>query len=70
MNFFAHWLCLRQKKHLDSVEMSPVACRGDKPVVFFGTPDRLVLPLLLDFFLMMFGSVRGDDHAHFCGDRR
>ena len=24
MNFFAHWLCLRQKKHLDSVEMSPV----------------------------------------------
>ena len=50
MNFFAHWLCLRQKKHLDSVEMSPVACRGDKPVVFFGTPDRLVLPLLLDFF--------------------
>ena len=24
MNFFTHWLCLRQKKHLDSIEMSPV----------------------------------------------
>ena len=24
MNFFAPWLCLRLKKHLDSVEMSPV----------------------------------------------
>ena len=71
MKFFAPCLCLRLKKHLDSVEMSPVRIpwRQDGRV-FWNAGQTCPAAFVCLFFLMMFGSVRGDAHTHFGGDRR
>ena len=70
MIFFAHWLCLQQKKHLDSVEMSPVRMPWRQAGRVFWNAGQTCPAAFVRFFLMMFGSVRGDAYAHFCGDRR
>ena len=68
--FFCALALSAAKKHLNSVEMSPVRMPWRQDGRVFWNAGQTCPAAFVLFFLMKFGSVRGDAHAHIGGDRR
>ena len=67
--FFCALALSAAKKYLNSVEMSPVRMPWRQDGRVFWNAGQ-TCPAAFVFFLMMFGSVPGDAHAHIGDDRR
>ena len=68
--FFCALALSAAKKHLNSVEMSPVRMPWRQDGRVFWNAGQTCPAAFVLFFLMKFGSVRGNAHAHIGGDRR